>query len=84
MHIETKINLILEKLDRLESMLENRSFSPLAVDIKEASNLIGIGQTNTRKLYKTGKLIGHHEGKKIMILMKSIEDYLAKIYKGTS
>jgi hypothetical protein len=81
MFIEKRLELIEQQLERIESMLTGGvsptvRHRPLAVDIKEASRLIGVGLNNTRKMYKQGILKGHHEGKKIMIIMKSIEDFI--------
>ena len=77
MYIEQRLDQLEEQLNRIESMLsDNNLTKPLAVDIKEASRLIGIGLTNTRKMYKQGILKGHNEGKKIMIFMKSLEEFI--------
>lgn len=78
MYIEKRLELIEEQLSRIESLLTGKPVKQnvFAVDIKEASKLIGVGMTNTRKMYKEGILKGHHEGKKIMISMKSIEDFI--------
>ena len=77
MYIEKKLDVILRKLEKIEIILGNGT-SPgvLAVDIKQASELIGIGTTNTRKMVKQGILKGYKEGKKIMIPMKSVEDFI--------
>lgn len=78
MYIEQRLDQLEEQLNRIESILTGVSSTgkPLAVDIKQASKLIGVGQTNTRKMYKEGILKGHKEGKKIMIFMKSLEEFI--------
>ena len=80
MYIEQRIEELSEQLNRIESLISGQAVTsnrrPLALDIKETAKMIGIGTTNTRKLYKSGILKGYQEGKKIMIIMKSIEEFV--------
>ena len=80
MYLEQRIDELSKQLDRIESLISRkgviRDSKPLAVDIKETAKMIGIGTTNTRKLYKSGILKGYREGKKIMIIMKSIAEFV--------
>ena len=48
----------------------------LALDIKETSEAIGIGTTNLRKMVKEGKIPSYREGKKIMIPVTALEDWI--------
>jgi len=48
----------------------------LALDIKESSQAIGVGTTNVRKMCKEGILPCYKEGKKIMIPVKALEDWI--------
>jgi excisionase family DNA binding protein len=48
----------------------------LALDIKESSQAIGIGTTNLRKMVKDGQLPSYKEGKKIMIPVKALENWV--------
>ena len=48
----------------------------LALDIKESSQAIGIGTTNLRKMVKDGQLPSYKEGKKIMIPVKALENWI--------
>lgn len=48
----------------------------LALDIKETSEAIGVGTTNLRKMVKDGKIPSYREGKKIMIPVKALEDWV--------
>ena len=48
----------------------------LALDIKESSQAIGVGTTNVRKMCKNGILPSYKEGKKIMIPVKALEDWI--------
>lgn len=80
MYLEQRIDELSKQLDRIESLISRkgviRDSKPLAVDIKETSKLIGIGINNTRKMHESGILKGYKFGKKIMITMKSIEDFI--------
>ena len=80
MYIEQRIDELSKQLDRIESLISSREViresKPLAVDIKETSKLIGVGINNTRKMLESGILKGYKFGKKIMITMKSIEDFV--------
>lgn len=48
----------------------------LALDIKESSEAIGIGTTNLRKMVKEGRIPSYKEGKKIMIPVKALENWV--------
>ena len=48
----------------------------LALDIKETSEAIGVGTTNLRKMVKEGKIPSYREGKKIMIPVKALENWI--------
>ena len=48
----------------------------LALDIKESSQAIGVGTTNLRKMCKDGIIPSYREGKKIMIPVKALEDWI--------
>jgi len=48
----------------------------LALDIKETSEAIGVGTTNLRKMVKEGKIPSYREGKKIMIPVKALENWV--------
>jgi excisionase family DNA binding protein len=48
----------------------------LALDIKESSQAIGIGTTNLRKMVKEGRIPSYKEGKKIMIPVKALENWV--------
>ena len=48
----------------------------LALDIKESSLAIGVGTTNLRKMCKDGILPSYKEGKKIMIPVTALEDWI--------
>jgi|11_taG_2_1085331.scaffolds.fasta_scaffold156365_2 excisionase family DNA binding protein len=51
----------------------------LALSINEASKSIGLGTTNLRKLVKAKIIPSYKLGKKIMIPVKDLEDYINKI-----
>jgi len=51
----------------------------LALSINEASKSIGLGTTNLRKLVKTKIIPSYKLGKKIMIPVKDLEDFINKI-----
>ena len=48
----------------------------LALDIKESSEAIGIGTTNLRKMVKERRIPSYKEGKKIMIPVKALENWV--------
>ena len=48
----------------------------LALDIKESSQAIGVGTTNVRRMCKEGILPCYKEGKKIMIPVTALEDWI--------
>ena len=48
----------------------------LALDIKESSQAIGVGTTNLRKMCKDEILPSYKEGKKIMIPVTALEDWI--------
>lgn len=48
----------------------------LALDIKESSEAIGVGTTNLRKMVKENKIPSYKEGKKIMIPVKALQDWV--------
>ena len=48
----------------------------LALDIKESSEAIGVGTTNLRKMVKEGKIPSYREGKKIMIPVTALENWI--------
>ena len=50
----------------------------LALDIKESSQAIGVGTTNLRKMCRDKTLPSYKEGKKIMIPVKALEDWVSK------
>ena len=48
----------------------------LALDIKESSQAIGVGTTNLRKMCKDNIIPSYKEGKKIMIPVTALEDWI--------
>ena len=50
----------------------------LALDIKESSRAIGVGQTNLRKMCREKVIPSYREGKKIMIPVKALESWVNK------
>ena len=48
----------------------------LALDIKESSEAIGVGQTNLRKMCRDKVIPSYREGKKIMIPVTALEDWV--------
>ena len=50
----------------------------LALDIKESSEAIGVGQTNLRKMCREKVIPSYREGKKIMIPVTALENWVQK------
>ena len=50
----------------------------LALDIKESSEAIGVGTTNLRKMCREKIIPSYKEGKKIMIPVKALEQWVEK------
>lgn len=50
----------------------------LALDIKESSEAIGVGTTNLRKMCRDNIIPSYKEGKKIMIPVKALEQWVEK------
>ena len=48
----------------------------LALDIKESSEAIGVGTTNLRKMVKENKIPSYKEGKKIMIPVTALQNWV--------
>lgn len=48
----------------------------LALDIKESSKAIGVGTTNLRKMCREKIIPSYKEGKKIMIPVKALEEWV--------
>jgi|TARA_B110000879_G_scaffold203613_1_gene281398 excisionase family DNA binding protein len=48
----------------------------LALSIKESSEAIGVGTTNLRKMCKDNVIPNYKEGKKIMIPVKALQDWI--------
>ena len=48
----------------------------LALDIKESSEAIGVGTTNLRKMCREKIIPSYKEGKKIMIPVKALENWV--------
>ena len=48
----------------------------LALSIKESSQAIGVGTTNLRKMCKDGIIPSYKEGKKIMIPVRALENWI--------
>lgn len=48
----------------------------LALDIKESSEAIGVGTTNLRKMCREKIIPSYKEGKKIMIPVKALEEWV--------
>lgn len=48
----------------------------LALDIKESSEAIGVGTTNLRKMCRDKIIPSYKEGKKIMIPVKALENWV--------
>ena len=50
--------------------------TPKAYALVRTSEAIGVGTTNLRKMVKDGKIPSYKEGKKIMIPVKALEDWI--------
>ena len=50
----------------------------LALDIKESSEAIGVGTNNLRKMCRDKIIPSYKEGKKIMIPVKALENWVNK------
>lgn len=50
----------------------------LALDIKESSKAVGIGTTNLRKMCREKEIPSYKFGKKIMIPVKALEEFINK------
>ncbi len=50
---------------------------PLAVTVKDACRLSGVGRTTIYQLIRDGKLTSTHVGGRRLILFKSLEDLIA-------
>ena len=48
----------------------------LALHIKQSSQAIGVGTTNLRKMCQDGILPSYKEGKKIMIPVRALENWI--------
>lgn len=56
----------------------------LAVSLNEAVRLSGIGRTNLYKIFKTGKIKPRKAGKRTLVLISELTDYLNSLPVGGS
>lgn len=54
----------------------------IAVTIREATTLSGLGKTTIFKLLRTGKLTRRKAGRKSLILLAELRDYLGDLPTG--
>lgn len=54
----------------------------IAVTLREASALSGIGRSSLYKLFNEGKLIPRKAGKRTLIIVEELENYVRSLPKG--
>lgn len=56
--------------------------NPIAITLRDAAVLSGIGRTSLYKLFTEGKLTPRKAGKRTLILVSELEAYLKNLPKG--
>ena len=69
--------LIDRLINRIDQLTQTRQHQVKAVSLKEASRMLGISDYHlTRKLIDDGTIRGRHAGRKILVSVQSISEWL--------